>query len=192
MDIQNGVNSKSISIHSYAISPGYFSTIGQVLLEGRDFNDADDGRNHVVIVNKGLAEREWPSETALGHRIRTGQIHAPNDQGWGTVVGVVGNVNNYDLITEPGPDLYIPRAEDPSRFARFVVNGKGDPASLKNTVRNAFKSRFPEASAYGFETMAEEMSFEVAEREFLMQVSDCVRRGRSIPFHSWNLRHACI
>ena len=61
--------------NSYAISPGYFSTIGQTLLEGRDFTSADDGRDHVVIVNQALAAREWPGESALGHRIHTGEIH---------------------------------------------------------------------------------------------------------------------
>jgi hypothetical protein len=33
----------------YAVSPGYFSTIGQDLLELRDFNAANDGRNHMVV-----------------------------------------------------------------------------------------------------------------------------------------------
>jgi predicted permease len=48
----------NLNPNSYAISPGYFSTIGQSLLEGRDFNEADDGRNHVAIVNQALTKRE--------------------------------------------------------------------------------------------------------------------------------------
>ncbi|HTW59473.1 MAG TPA: ADOP family duplicated permease [Terriglobales bacterium] len=161
----------NINPNSYAISPGYFSTIGQSLLEGRDFNVADDGRNHVAIVNQALAEREWPGQSALGHRVHTGEIHIPEGQSWATVVGVVGNVHNYDLVSEPGPDLYIPRAEDPSGFARFIVNVSGDPALFKNAVRTKLKAQFPEASIFGFETMAEEMSSEVSERVFLMQVA---------------------
>ncbi len=160
----------NINPNSYAISPDYFSTIGQTLLEGRDFNDADDGRHPVAIVNKALAEREWPGENALGHRVQTGEISDKNES-WATVVGIVNNVHNYDLVSAPGPDLYIPRSENPSRFARFVVNVNGEPASLKNTARQRIKAQFPGASAYGFETITEEMSFEVAEREFLMQVA---------------------
>jgi predicted permease len=161
----------NVNPNSYAISPGYFSTLAQPLLEGRDFSAADDGRNHVVIVNQALAEREWPGQSALGHRVHTGEIHIPEGQSWATVVGVVGNVHNYDLVSEPGPDLYLPRAEDPSRFARFVLNVSGDPAILKNVVRTKMKEQFPEATVFAFETMAEEMSSEVSERVFLMQVA---------------------
>jgi predicted permease len=161
----------NINPNSYAISPAYFSTIGQSILEGRDFNVADDGRNHVVIVNQALAAREWPGQSALGHRVHTGEIHIPEGESWATVVGVVGNVHNYDLVSQPGPDLYIPRAEDPSGFARFILKVSADPALLKNAARAKLKAQFPEATTFGFETMSEEMSSEVSERVFLMQVA---------------------
>jgi putative ABC transport system permease protein len=157
--------------NSYAISPNYFSTIGQSLLEGRDFNAADDGRNHVAIVNQTLAAREWPGQSALGHRVHTGEIRTPEGESWATVVGVVGDVHNYDLVSRPGPDLYIPRAEDPSSFARFILNVNGDPGLLKNAARTKLKAEFPEATIFGFETMSEEMSSEVSERVFLMRVA---------------------
>ena len=161
----------NINPNSYAISPGYFSTIGQSLLEGRDFDAADDGRNHVVIVNQALAAREWPGQSALGHSVHTGEIKIPEGQSWATVVGVVGNVHNYDLVSEPGPDLYIPRAEDPTGFARFILNVSGDPALLKNAARTKLKHEFPDATIFSFETMSEEMSSEVSERVFLMQAA---------------------
>jgi ABC-type antimicrobial peptide transport system permease subunit len=80
-------------------------------------------------------------------------------------------VHNYDLVSKPGPDLYIPRAENPSDFTRFILNVNGDPALLKNTARTKLKTDFPEAKFYGFETMSEEMSYEVSARAFLMQVA---------------------
>jgi hypothetical protein len=159
----------NINPNSYAISPGFFSTIGQPLLEGRDFGASDDGRNHVVIVNQSLAAREWPGQPALGHRVHTGEIRSLEGESWATVIGVVGNVHNYDLVSNPGPDLYLPRAENPSGFARFILNVSGDPALFKNSARTKLKKDFPEAKFYGFETMQEEMSYEVSAREFLMQ-----------------------
>jgi predicted permease len=162
----------NVNPNSYAISPDYFSTIGQSLLEGRDFNVADNGRNHVVIVNQALAAREWPGQSALGHRVHTGEIRTPERESWAAVVGVVGNVHNYDLVSQPGPDLYVPRAENPSDFARVILNvGGGDPAFFKNAARMKLKTQFPEATVFGFETMSEEMSSEVSERVFLMQVA---------------------
>jgi hypothetical protein len=161
----------NINPNSYAISPGYFATIGQALLNGRDFNPADDGRNHVAIVNQALAAREWPGQSALGHRVLTDEIYTGKGETWSTVVGVVGNVHNYDLVSAPGPDLYIPRAEDPGRSAKVMLKVKGDPASLKHAARARLKSRFPEVTGAGDDTMSEEMASEVSERIFLMQVA---------------------
>ena len=161
----------NINPNSYAISPAYFSTIRQSLLEGRDFNGADDGRNHVVIVNQALAAREWPGQSALGHRVHTEEIRIPEGESWATVVGVVDNVHNYDLVSKPGPDLYIPRAENPSGFAKLILNVSGDPALLKNAARAKLKAKFPEATIFASETMSEEMSSEVSQRVFLMQVA---------------------
>ena len=161
----------NINPNSYAISPGYFSAIGQALLEGRDFNAADDGRNHVVIVNKALSTREWPGQSALGHRVHTGEIHLKQGESWATVVGVVGNVHNYDLASAPGPDIYIPRAEDPKGFTWLLANVKGGPAGMKSAAQAKLKEDFPEAEVFRVETMDEEMSSEVSERAFLMQVT---------------------
>jgi predicted permease len=161
----------NINPNSYAIGPGYFSTIGQSLLEGRDFTAADDGRNHVAIVNQALAAREWPGQSSLGHRVHTGEIHLDHGESWATVIGVVGNVHNYDLASAPGPDIYIPRGEAPSGFSWLLVHAKGDPATLKNAARAKLKREFPEAQVSRFETMEEEMANEVSERVFLMQVT---------------------
>jgi hypothetical protein len=53
----------------FSVTPSYFDTIGRSLLRGRIFNDADDGGNHVAIVNRALAMQEWPGQDPIGHRI---------------------------------------------------------------------------------------------------------------------------
>ena len=58
----------------FLVTPNYFKTVGQTLLRGRVFNDADDGRNHVAIVNRALAQHEWPGENPIGHRIFSGDL----------------------------------------------------------------------------------------------------------------------
>jgi predicted permease len=161
----------NINPNSYAVSPGYFATIGQPVLAGRDFNSADDDRNHVAIVNQALAQREWPGESALGHRVHTGEIHVSEGESWATVVGVVGNVHTYDLASAPGPDIYIPRVEDPKGFTWLLLQAKGDPAALKNASQAALKSDFPGVVLSRSETMEEEMSNEVSERVFLMRIA---------------------
>ena len=162
--------------NSSPISPHYFATVGQPVLEGRDFNDADDGRNHVVIVNQALAAREWPGQSALGHRVRTGEIKvaegsSPDGLTWATVVGVVGNVKDRDLESTPRPNLYVPRADDPRNSVMFILKANGDPALLLHAVRAKIKAQLPAARVFGVHTMQEEMVSEVQEKAFLMRVA---------------------
>ena len=162
---------ETINPDSYAITPGYFATVGQPLLEGRDFTAADDGRDHVVIVNQVLAGREWPGQSALGHRVSTGEIHVPEGRSWATVVGVVGNVHSYDLVSPPGPDLYLPRAEGPAGMATVLLRTSGDPALYKQLVRARLAADFPQSKILYAETLPEEMASEVVLRVFLMRLS---------------------
>lgn len=151
---------------SYHVTPGYFVTVGQNILEGRDFTRADNGQRHVAIVNRFLAEREWPGQSAIGHRVKTGDI-----EGWATVIGVVGNVHSYDLASAPGPDLYLPEADHPQTGMVFVIRTTGDPALLTKAVRNMIRSEHADLSLYHLRTMTQEMANEVELRRFLMQVA---------------------
>jgi predicted permease len=151
---------------SYHVTPGYFSTVGQPLLQGRDFTTRDNGERHVAIVNRLLAEREWPGQDAIGHRIKTGEI---ND--WATVVGVVGNVYSYDLESLPGPDLYLPEADNPQSAEVILLRTTGDPGRLTKTVRDIIRVQHADLSLYHLRTMEQEMASEVAMRSFLMQVA---------------------
>jgi len=90
----------------FLVTPNYFRTVGQTLLRGRAFNAADDGRNHVAIVNRALARHEWPGENPIGHRIFSGDLKA-----WATIVGEVGDVHSYSLDRTPVPNLYLPEAD---------------------------------------------------------------------------------
>jgi predicted permease len=151
---------------SYHVLPGYFATVKQILLEGRDFTGNDNGSHHVVIVNRALAEREWPGQNAIGHRIWTGDL-----QDWATVVGVVGNIHSYDLESAPGPDLYLPEADHAKTGMVFVIRTSGDPALLLRTVRDTIRAQHSDLALYHLRTMKQEMANEVELRSFLMQVA---------------------
>jgi predicted permease len=151
---------------SYHVLPGYFATAGQTVLEGRGFTSADNGQRHVVVINHFLAEREWPGESAIGHRIKTGDIEA-----WATVVGVVENVHSYDLESAPGPDLYLPEADHPQTAMVFMIRTSGDPALLTRTVRDIIREQHSDLALYHLRTMSQEMASQVELRSFLMQVA---------------------
>ncbi|HEY3987817.1 MAG TPA: FtsX-like permease family protein, partial [Acidobacteriaceae bacterium] len=151
---------------SARITPGYFAAIGQTLLDGRDFTSADNGQRHVAIVNRALAAREWPGQSAIGHRLKTGDIEA-----WATVVGVVADVHSFDLDSAPGPYLYVPQADHPSTAMVAMVRTSGDPALLTHAVRSLIRAGHSDLALYNLNTMSEVMSSQVELRSFLMQLA---------------------
>lgn len=148
----------------FLVTPNYFKTVGQTLLRGRAFNDADDGRNHVAIVNRALAQHEWPGESPLGHRIFSGDLKA-----WATVVGEVGDVHSYALDRTPVPNLYLPEADGPDTSMTIFLRSTGDPTRLDETVRRLLRSSSGLTLRY-VESMPELMAHAVAVRQFSMWV----------------------
>jgi len=148
----------------FLVTPSYFKTVGQTLLLGRAFNDADDGRNHVGIVNRALAQHEWPGENPIGHRIFSGDLKA-----WATVVGEVGDVHSYSLDRTPVPNLYLPEADGPDTSMTIFLRTTGDPIGLDETVRRLLRGNSNLTLRY-VESMPELMAHAVAVRQFSMWV----------------------
>jgi predicted permease len=78
-----------------AITPDYFRMMRIPLLQGREFSNSDGERTaKVMIVSNATAQRFWPGENPIGKHIR-----ATWDQEWRTVVGVVGDVKEFTLVS---------------------------------------------------------------------------------------------
>jgi putative ABC transport system permease protein len=76
-----------------AVTPDYFTIMHIPLLAGRSFTDADGEKSaEVVLVSAATAKQYWPGENAIGKRIRIVW-----EQRQRTVVGVVGDVRQFDL-----------------------------------------------------------------------------------------------
>src|ERR1051325_10645252 len=71
--------------------PGYFQSMGQPILQGRDFNARDTGDAPLVcIVSQSIAKRFWPNDSPIGKRVRWGRLDGTRP--WFTIVGVVGDM----------------------------------------------------------------------------------------------------
>jgi predicted permease len=149
----------------FQVTPGYFHTMSQLLYRGRDFNAADDGRNHVAIVNHALANQEWPGENPVGHRIFTGELKT-----WATVVGEVGDVHSYSLERAPVPNLYLPEADNPDVHMTLMMRTADDPGAMGETIRRLLRTNSQITTNY-IESMPELMGHQVALRRFSMQIA---------------------
>ena len=91
-------------VWSNFVSPGYFETIGQRLLAGRDFTDRDRrGAPRVAIINHSMARYFFGTESPIGRSI------VP----WGEIMGVVDDAAHFDLKEAPKRVLYVPYDQGP-------------------------------------------------------------------------------
>jgi putative ABC transport system permease protein len=149
-------------------SDGMFSTFGIRMIEGRDFERTDGlGAPMVAIVNEALAKKEWPGQSAIGHRVK---IVGPPDT-WVTVVGVVGNVKQLTLNEPVEPQIYQPKAQAPAIFSSIVVRTEGDPMALAPGVRAALWSVDRDQPIWKMRTLESLIERDVAPPKFTMMLT---------------------
>jgi putative ABC transport system permease protein len=119
------------------ISPSYFRTMGTPLLKGRDFSEQDTREApRVVMINQAMARRYWPDKDPIGKRLKLGRVSSNNP--WLTVVGVVGDLRQFELSTKPRPEIYLPYAQLHMFWAApraLVVRTASDPMGVVAVVR---------------------------------------------------------
>ncbi len=86
-------------------SEEYFAAANIPLLRGRLFERGDaPTAEHVAVVSRSLAENEWPGEDPIGKLIQFGGMDG--DVTPFTIVGIVGDVREFGLDSEPRPTFY--------------------------------------------------------------------------------------
>ena len=76
------------------VTPDYFRVMSIAILAGRDFTSADERGDAVAVVTAATARRFWPNQDAVGKHVRL-----QGDKNWHTIVGVIRDVQAYDLQT---------------------------------------------------------------------------------------------
>jgi putative ABC transport system permease protein len=121
------------------VSPAYFQVLQIPLLAGREFGSQDALQSpQVAIVNRTMASRIWPGQSAVGQHIAFGN-QANSEVQWMEVVGVVGGVRSTDFALSPEMEIYRSEFQDPLRLATLLVRTAGDPQALVAPVRNAIR-----------------------------------------------------
>ncbi len=137
-----------------ATAPGYFATMGQTLLAGRDFAGTDTAAGPLVcIVNESFARRYWPGQNALGQRVKWGRLDGPRP--WFTIVGIaadtrsIADPNDGEIngtLCLPVPQL-LAASLSFNEFT-FVLDCAVPPLSLENAARAAFARTDPRVALY--------------------------------------------
>ncbi len=135
--------SKYKAVDPLIVLPGYFETMHTALIEGRTFNEDDNqpGRTDVVV-DKILADRAYPNQSAVGKRILI-RIQTPEPV-WVNITGVVAHERGVSL-SEPGREqVFLTDAYVGSGATdQWALRTGTEPAKYANNVLAAIKAFDP-------------------------------------------------
>src|SRR5215204_975907 len=146
-------DTRGISIRR--VTPGYHKALQIPLKNGRFFEPGDTGSSpKVVIINESAVKKYFDGESPLGRNVNLNDVER-------TVVGVVGDVYQTSLETEPMTELRVLSAE-------LVIRTTRNPYDVLPAVKAAVLQVLPDVPLRNVRTMEEIYSRRVAQRRLNM------------------------
>ena len=120
------------------VMPGYFATMGIPIRLGRDFDQRDNRVDapYRFIVNETFVRRYLAGEEPLHRAV---SVNMQQENPFGEIVGVVGDVKEGSLDHEPTATIYYNQAHMGAGTMIFVLRTSGDPLQLAAPVRAAIR-----------------------------------------------------
>ena len=116
-----------------SVTSGYFRTLGIRLLRGRLFDGRDrEDTPLVAVISQTTADRYWPGEDPIGHRLT---LNYPNRAPQFEILGVVSDIKTDDLYKPLHPEIYQLMSQQPSDDGQLIIRTKAAPESLAKPVR---------------------------------------------------------
>jgi putative ABC transport system permease protein len=141
------------------ITPGYFATLRQPILAGREFTPADTkGQPNVAVVNLAFAKRFFGSpQNAIGRAIAEG---GGDDVKYDTtIVGVVGDTKHEDLRTPLDGAVYMSYLQQnhPTGVVVYLRTAQS-PEAVEPAIRQVIHQLDSTLVVDGLRTMDEQVS----------------------------------
>jgi predicted permease len=142
-----------------AVTPEYFQLMRIPVLRGQGFTAAVGEKSEAaVVVSAATARRFWPGEDPIGKHIRVVW-----DTSWRTVIGVVGDVRQFDLGNHY-PDwingeVYMPYPQSvgldgkPPTAMTLLVRTGADSREIASRLREVINNLNPNVPVGEFRTM---------------------------------------
>jgi putative ABC transport system permease protein len=155
-------------VFRYAVTPGYFETLGIPLRRGR-LLDARDvaGAPGAMMISESLAKHRFPGQDPLGKRAHVGGL---NDAPLFTIVGIVGDVKQLSLALSETDAVYTTTTQWhwADGTLSLVVRGRGDVAALAPALKKAIWSVDKDQPIVRVATMDDLVAVSAAERRFVL------------------------
>ncbi|HEX8799622.1 MAG TPA: FtsX-like permease family protein, partial [Terriglobales bacterium] len=154
------------------VGPGYFSTLGIPILEGREFTEQDRGPVKYAVVNQSFAKRYLPSGDPIGKlfgRVDDNPALSKQDI---HVIGVIPDTKYRDLREYPPPQAFFPYFQGATfRFMNVYLRTQGDPRQLENQLRERMRQFDPHVPIVGLETLNEQIGWSLRTEELVASLS---------------------
>ena len=149
-------------------SPDYFGAMTIPLIRGRLFDARDTpAAPHVAVISASLADERWPDQDPLGKIIQFGGMDG--DLRPFTIVGIVGDIQEFGIGTKPQPTFYADYRQRPRRAYAFhvVMQGSADAATLTAAARRVATVLDPQVPV-AFATLHDILFTWLADRRFVL------------------------
>ena len=166
------------------ISPGYFATMGQHLVAGRDFTDADNQSTRgVAIVNQAFVRRFFPGDDPVGKLFG---FAAPENSASFQIAGVVQDAKYIDPDRPATPMVFAPLAQsiaytqpilqDDEKWSHFIASAQvwtsaSDLGAIEPRIREAFREVDPNFAITRIQTMQEQVDVNFDQQRLLARLS---------------------
>jgi predicted permease len=146
------------------VTDGYFQVLQISLIRGRIFDERDGPDSpHVAVISESLARERWPGQDPIGHTIEFGNMDG--DFRPLTIVGIVGDVQEYGLDVPPRPTVYVNLFQRPRSAITVTMLSEADTQMITSSARSILKSLDPEIPTE-FDRFAQVYSASLGSRRF--------------------------
>jgi putative ABC transport system permease protein len=143
-------------------TPQYFRALKIPLIRGRFYTPAEmratnwEGNGAVRIIDETLAKRFWPGQDPIGSEIGS------KEDGWATIIGVVGDVRDTDLTAESKGTIYFPGYVGTT----LIVKTKSNPTAFVAAIREAIHDVDSGVPVYDVKSMQDLVAASLERRKF--------------------------
>jgi putative ABC transport system permease protein len=155
-------------------TPDFFRTLGIPLQRGRLYTMEDrNGRPPVIVVNEEFVRRYFATEDPIGKRVTLGwgrdtAENAPGLTVGGEIIGIVADIKQFGLDSEPYPTMFFPYHQHPFDQVNVLVRSTAEPELIQQAARAQLREVDPDLPIYDMMTMEQAVAESVAQPRFYM------------------------
>jgi predicted permease len=178
-----GINENSVSSWD-RVSAGYLQALGQPIVRGRTFTEADTANSPAVaIVNQAFVRRFLPHENPLGKRFG---IDLPENARTFHIVGIARDAKYTDPTHPVRPMFFVPLMQEThysnplleqidlrSHFIGGVLLETSiPPGALESSLRKVFATVDPNLTILGLRTLQEQVDLQFDQQRAVASLAE--------------------